>query len=68
MFYSSFVDLSPQCIHTQPVLSRFVKHLQLMSNLHFRLGDAERVVNGLCIPKYLHMMCNTFTSDEWFTV
>ncbi len=36
--------------HKQPVTGRFVKHLQLMSSLHFRLGDAERVVNALYIP------------------
>ncbi len=34
-------------MHTLPVTGRFVKHLQLMSSLHFRLGDAKCVVNDL---------------------
>ncbi len=36
--------------HTEPVTGRFVKPLQLMSILHFRLGDAESVVNALYTP------------------
>ncbi len=37
------------CIYlrTKPETIRFVKHLQLMSSLHFRLGDAESFVNDL---------------------
>ncbi len=33
--------------HKQPVTGRFVKHLQLMSSLLFRLGDAESFLNYL---------------------
>ncbi len=36
--------------HTQLETIKFVKHLQLMSSLHFRLGDAESVVNALYTP------------------
>ncbi len=35
--------------HTQLETIKFVKHLQLMSSLHFRLGDAESVVNAMYI-------------------
>ncbi len=37
------------CIYlrTKPETIRFVKHLQLMSSLHFRLGDAESFENDL---------------------
>ncbi len=31
----------------KPETIRFVKHLHLMSSLHFRLGDAESFVNDL---------------------
>ncbi len=34
-------------MHTQLETIKFVKHLQLMSSLHSRLGDAESVVNVL---------------------
>ncbi len=37
-------------MHTQLETIKFVKHLQMMSSLHFRLGDAESVVNALYIP------------------
>ncbi len=33
--------------HTQLETIKFVKHLQVMSSLHFSLGDAESVVNDL---------------------
>ncbi len=43
----AFIILVSVFTHTQPVTGRFVKHLQLMSSLHFRLGDAESFVNHL---------------------
>ncbi len=52
--FTNFMVSSCVCVnilyiytHKQPVTGRFVK---LMSSLHFRLGDAESVVNALYIP------------------
>ena len=30
------------------ICKRYVTHLEVMNSLHFRLGDAESVINDLC--------------------